>query len=148
MVKYFDEEWPKEEEMLRIGLEMSRKNKADRFPTADERWPRSGETIPQTKIIEKHYIKEVPVEKKIEISEQDNAQRIDILQSFFNKLDHFEATLNQKELASKMKQYMPEAKDTNELTELKEQFSSLLKSLFFLSRKFVGKTNFITSENW
>ena len=36
MVKYFDEEWPKEEEMLRIGLEMSRKNKADRFPTADE----------------------------------------------------------------------------------------------------------------
>ena len=40
MVKYFDEEWPKEEEILRIGLEMSRKNKADRFPTADERWPR------------------------------------------------------------------------------------------------------------
>ena len=31
MVKYFDEEWPKEEELLRLGLEMSRKNKADRF---------------------------------------------------------------------------------------------------------------------
>ena len=43
--KYFDEEWPKEEEMLRLGLEMSRKNKADRFPTADERWPRGGEVI-------------------------------------------------------------------------------------------------------
>ena len=42
MAKYFDEEWPKEEEILRIGLEQSRKNKADRFPTADERWPRGG----------------------------------------------------------------------------------------------------------
>ena len=49
MVKYFDEEWPKEEEMLRIGLEMSRKNKADRFPTADERWPRGGEVIKEKK---------------------------------------------------------------------------------------------------
>ena len=101
--------------------------KEERFPTAEERWPRSGETIPQTKIIEKHYIKEVPVEKKIEISKQDNSQRIDVLQTFFNKLDHFEETLNQKELASKMKQYMPEAKDTNELTELKEQFNHFRK---------------------
>ena len=47
--KYFDEEWPKEEEILRIGLEMSKKNKADRFPTADERWPRQG------KIMKKHW---------------------------------------------------------------------------------------------
>ena len=60
--------------------------------------PRAGETIPQTKIIEKHYIREVPVEKKVEISKEDNAQRINILESFFNKLDHFEETLNQKEL--------------------------------------------------
>ena len=30
MAKYFDEEWPKEEEMLNIGLKMSRQNKADR----------------------------------------------------------------------------------------------------------------------
>ena len=30
MVKYFDEEWPKEEEMLNIGLKMSRQNKKDR----------------------------------------------------------------------------------------------------------------------
>ena len=29
MTKYFDEEWPKEEEILKIGLEQSRKNKAD-----------------------------------------------------------------------------------------------------------------------
>ena len=29
MVKYFDEEW-QEEEMLNIGLKMSRQNKADR----------------------------------------------------------------------------------------------------------------------
>ena len=27
----------KEEEILRIGLEQSRRNKADRFPTAEER---------------------------------------------------------------------------------------------------------------
>ena len=51
MAKYFDEEWPKEEEMLRLGLEMSRKNKADRFPTADERWPRGGEVIDDKKPI-------------------------------------------------------------------------------------------------
>ena len=30
MAKYFDEEWPKEEEMLNIGLKMSRQNKKDR----------------------------------------------------------------------------------------------------------------------
>ena len=30
MVKYFDEEYQKEEEMLNIGLKMSRQNKADR----------------------------------------------------------------------------------------------------------------------
>jgi len=115
--KYIDKMKEKTKEM----------QKEERFPTAEERWPRSGETIPQTKIIEKHYIKEVPVEKKIEISKQDNSQRIDVLQTFFNKLDHFEETLNQKELASKMKQYMPEAKDTNELTELKEQFNHFRK---------------------
>ena len=85
----------------------------------------------QPQIIEKHFtreiIKEVPVEKKVEISEQDNAQRIDVLQTFFNKLNHFEETLNQKELAQKMKQYMPEQKERNELTELKEQFNHFRK---------------------
>ena len=30
MIKYFDEEWPKEEEILNIGLKMSKQNKADR----------------------------------------------------------------------------------------------------------------------
>ena len=30
MVKYFDEEWPKEEEILKIGLEQSKQNKKDR----------------------------------------------------------------------------------------------------------------------
>ena len=30
MVNYIDEEWPKEEELLNIGLKMSRQNKADR----------------------------------------------------------------------------------------------------------------------
>ena len=45
MAKYFDEEWPKEEEILRLGLEQSRRNKADRFPTADERWPRAGKIM-------------------------------------------------------------------------------------------------------
>ena len=54
--KYFDEEWPKEEEMLRLGLEMSRKNKADRFPTADERWPRGGEVIDDKKPIRAYCI--------------------------------------------------------------------------------------------
>ena len=63
MVKYFDEEWPKEEEMLRIGLEMSRKNKADRFPTADERWPRGGEVIQDKKPMRAYMIAMVKVEK-------------------------------------------------------------------------------------
>ena len=98
--KYIDKMKEKTKEM----------NKEERFPTADERWPRSGETIPQTKI-----------------SEQDNSQRIDILKTFFDKLDHFEQTLNQRQLASKMSQYMPEAKETNELTQLKEQFNHFRK---------------------
>ena len=85
------------------------------------------EEFVQPQIIEKHYIREVPVEKKVEISKEDNAQRINILQSFFNRLDHFEETLNQKELAHKMKQYMPEQKERNELTELKEQFDHFRK---------------------
>jgi len=98
--KYIDKMKEKTKEM----------NKEERFPTAEERWPRSGETIPQTKI-----------------SEQDNSQRIDILKTFFDKLDHFEQTLNQRQLASKMSQYMPEAKETNELTQLKEQFNHFRK---------------------
>ena len=85
------------------------------------------EEFVQPQIIEKHYIREVPVEKKIEISKEDNAQRINILQTFFDRLDHFEETLNQKELAHKMKQYMPEQKERNELTELKEQFDHFRK---------------------
>ena len=31
MAKYFDEEWPKEEEILNIGMKMSRQNKRDRM---------------------------------------------------------------------------------------------------------------------
>jgi len=31
MARYFDEEWPKEEEILNIGMKMSRKNKKDRM---------------------------------------------------------------------------------------------------------------------
>ena len=31
MVKYFDEEWPKEEEILNIGMKMSKQNKRDRM---------------------------------------------------------------------------------------------------------------------
>tara|TARA_B100000424_G_scaffold195495_1_gene152903 strand:- start:173 stop:559 length:387 start_codon:yes stop_codon:yes gene_type:complete len=31
MGKYFDEEWPKEEEILRIGLEQSRRHKKERM---------------------------------------------------------------------------------------------------------------------
>ena len=30
MVKYFDEEWPKEEAILSLGLKMSRQSKAER----------------------------------------------------------------------------------------------------------------------
>ena len=57
------------------------------------------------------------------IGEEVNTQRIDILKTFFNRLDKFEETINQRELAQKMKQYMPEQKERNELTELKEQFN-------------------------
>ena len=33
MVKYFDEEWPKEEAILAIGLKQSKLNKAERQPS-------------------------------------------------------------------------------------------------------------------
>ncbi len=89
------------------------------------------EEVVQPQVIEKHFtkeiIREVPVEKKVDISEQDNAHRIDVLKTFFNRLDHFEETLNKKELAHKMKQYMPEQEDTNEITKLKEEFNHFRK---------------------
>ena len=66
--------------------------------------------------------KEEVVQPQI-ITEQDNAQRIDVLKTFFGRLDKFEETLNQRQLAQKMNKYMPEQKDTNELTQLKEEFN-------------------------
>ena len=66
--------------------------------------------------------KEEVVQPQI-ITEQDNAQRIDVLKTFFGRLDKFEETLNQRQLAQKMNKYMPEQKYTNELTQLKEQFN-------------------------
>ena len=67
--------------------------------------------------------RERQVVQKPFIGEEVNAQRIDVLKTFFNRLDKFEETINQRELAQKMKQYMPEQKERNELTELKEQFN-------------------------
>ena len=61
------------------------------------------------------------------MSEEVNAQRIDVLKTFFNRLDKFEETINQRELAQRMRQYMPEQKERNELTELKEQFNHFRK---------------------
>tara|TARA_S200002703_G_scaffold139425_1_gene130107 strand:- start:3091 stop:4647 length:1557 start_codon:yes stop_codon:yes gene_type:complete len=61
------------------------------------------------------------------VSEEANTQRIDVLKTFFNRLDKFEETINQRELAQKMKQYMPEQKERNELTQLKEQFNHFRK---------------------
>ena len=61
------------------------------------------------------------------VSEEANTQRIDVLKTFFNRLDKFEETINQRELAQKMKQYMPEQKEQNELTQLKEQFNHFRK---------------------
>ena len=45
MTKDFLEHMLEEQKILDIGLKQSRQNKADRFPTADERWPRGGEVI-------------------------------------------------------------------------------------------------------
>ena len=45
MTKDFLEHTIEEQKILDIGLKQSRQNKADRFPTADERWPRGGEVI-------------------------------------------------------------------------------------------------------
>ena len=76
MVKYFDEEWPKEEEILRIGLEMSRKNKADRFPTADERWPRGGEVIQEKKPMRAYMIGNGESRKGFDLSRLRNTGKI------------------------------------------------------------------------
>ena len=45
MVKDFLEQTIEEQKILDIGLKQSRQNKADRFPTADERWPRAGKIM-------------------------------------------------------------------------------------------------------
>ena len=45
MAKDFLEQTIEEQKILDIGLKQSRQNKADRFPTADERWPRAGKIM-------------------------------------------------------------------------------------------------------
>tara|TARA_A100001011_G_scaffold379786_1_gene446241 strand:- start:537 stop:1517 length:981 start_codon:yes stop_codon:yes gene_type:complete len=76
VVKYFDEEWPKEEELLRLGLEMSRKNKADRFPTAGERWPRGGEVIQDKKPMRAYMIGNGESRKGFDLSRLRNTGKI------------------------------------------------------------------------
>ena len=53
----------------------------------------------KTKEMQKEEVVEV-VQPQI-ITEQDNAQRIDVLKTFFNRLDKFEETLNQRQLIRK-----------------------------------------------
>ena len=81
-------------------------------------------------IIEKHYIREVPVEKKIEMSEQDNAQRIDVLKTFVNKLDAFDKTLAEKTniaaghiYADKMTNHLPKKEEINEINNIRREFN-------------------------
>ena len=80
----------------------------------------------EPKIIEKHFtreiVREVPVERKQEITKEDNAHRVDVLKTFFERLDSFEQNLEKRELAHKMKSYLPEQPEQNELTKLKEDF--------------------------
>ena len=80
----------------------------------------------EPQIIEKHFTREivraVPVEKKQEFTKEDNAQRIDVLKTFFERLDSFEQNLEKRELAQKMTNYLPEQPEQNELTKLKEDF--------------------------
>ena len=64
----------------------------------------------------------MPVEKKQEFTKEDNAQRIDVLKTFFERLDSFEQNLEKRELAQKMTNYLPEQPEQNELTKLKEDF--------------------------
>ena len=90
---------------------------------------RKEEVEPQ--IIEKHFtreiVREVPVETKPVITQEDNSKRVDILKTFFERLDSFEQNLDKKELAGRMSNYLPEQSQRSDLTKLKEEFDQFKK---------------------
>ena len=90
---------------------------------------RKEEVEPQ--IIEKHFtreiVREVPVESKPVITQEDNSKRVDILKTFFERLDSFEQNLDKKELAGRMSNYLPEQSQRSDLTKLKEEFDQFKK---------------------
>ena len=62
--RYFHEVIEEEEKILAIGLKQSRlskKERTERFPTAEERWPRKG----------------IPIEKTVSEELQDELEPID-----------------------------------------------------------------------
>ena len=92
---------------------------------------------PQT--IEKHYhtreiIREVPMESKEVISHEDNAERIDVLKTFFNKLDSFDKKLEEKTeiaaghmYADKMTNHLPKKEELNEIENIRREFNHFRK---------------------
>lgn len=75
------------------------------------------------------YIEKMKIKTK-EMNKEDNQERVDILKTFFERLDSFEQTLEQKttvaeksDMASKMSKFLPEApKEMNDLDKLKREF--------------------------
>ena len=64
------------------------------------------------------------------ILREDNAERIDILKTFFNKLDDFEKTLEEKATASAghiyadhMTNHLPKKKELNEIENIRREFN-------------------------
>mgnify|MGYP001304857002 CR=1 FL=1 len=75
------------------------------------------------------YIEKMKIKTK-EMNKEDNQERVDILKTFFERLDSFEQTLEQKttvaektDIASRMSKFLPEApKEMNDLDKLKREF--------------------------
>jgi hypothetical protein len=75
-----------------------------------------------------------PVKIEKHITEQDNVQRIDILKTFFNRLDDFEKSLEEKTnvaaghiYADKMTNHLPKKQELNEIQNIRREFNHFRK---------------------
>ena len=73
--KYFHEVIEEEQKILDIGLKQSRQNKkerTDRFPTAEERWPRKGIVIEKEKTLHEMLMEGFEEEQRQRELEEDD----------------------------------------------------------------------------
>ena len=73
-------------------------------------------------VIYRAYIEKMKKKTK-EMNKEEKAEKVDMLKTFFERLDSFEQGLEKRDMAQKMNRFMPErVEQPNELETLKRDF--------------------------